>query len=283
MAVRKEDAAPELKDFQIGVSWIPTTPAKPNSTKQQLICSEGQENHLVQANWVESERYAPANQPTGANLYEPGRLTGDSLLETQCQPSAACYSSTPLVNLSRRNSHNSQRGEGSNSHLYSDILSDFDTWQASKHVNSHGYGDNLRIYDNFSVRDTDKWTNMSFQNLLALADAGNKVAGVHNGLADMSFVATRSASTPYSHPQTEGGQLGNLLTHADFVATSKAPATLSFHPQYDGCQWMMSFGNSSMQDQDSLGVKYDTELNVPNVLMGKRTTWFLNYSLSMSY
>ncbi|KAK4481153.1 hypothetical protein RD792_012033 [Penstemon davidsonii] len=45
MALRREDTTPKSNEFQIGgCSWIPTTPGKPDSTKQQLTCTNLQEN-----------------------------------------------------------------------------------------------------------------------------------------------------------------------------------------------------------------------------------------------
>ncbi|KAL0338577.1 UNVERIFIED_CONTAM: Transcriptional activator DEMETER [Sesamum angustifolium] len=263
MAVRREDTASELKDFQIGCSWIPTTPAKPNSTKQQLICTNSQENHWVQTNWLESERRTPANLVTQANLSESRRLPGDFLQETQCQMEPACYSSTNLFSVIR-GSNNWQAGEATNSHGCRDNLSTFDTWHEAEAANSHVCGDDLRTNDKLFVQDMDKWTNMSFGNLLALAHVVGNKAAVEKALTNTDSVATSSTSAPYFHPQTEGCQLENALTHTDFVATSST-RTPCF-PQIESRQFTLSFGNSSLQDLDSLlGANFEAELNIPNV------------------
>ncbi|KAL0374941.1 UNVERIFIED_CONTAM: hypothetical protein Sradi_3409800 [Sesamum radiatum] len=263
MAVRREDTAPELNDFQIGCSWIPTTPAKPNSTKQQLICTNSQENHWVQTNWLESERRTPANVVTQANLSESGRLPGDFLQETQCQMAPACYSSTNLFSVIG-GSNNWQTGEATNSHGCGDNLSNFDTWHEAEAGNSHVCGDDSRTNDKLFVQDMDKWTNMSFGNLLALAHVVGNKAAVEKALTNTDSVATSSTSAPYFHPQTEGCQLENALTHTDFVATSST-WTPCF-PQIESRQFTLSFGNSSLQDLDSLlGANFETELNIPNV------------------
>ncbi|KAL2250730.1 UNVERIFIED_CONTAM: Protein ROS1A [Sesamum indicum] len=263
MAVRREDTAPDLKDFQIGCSWIPTTPAKPNSTKQQLICTNSQENHWVQTNWLESERRTPDNVVAQANLSESGRLPGDILQETQWQMAPACYSSTNLYSVIR-GSNNWLAGEATNSHGCGDNLSNFDTWREAEAANSHVCVDDLHTNDKLFVQDMDKWTNMSFGNLLALAHVVGNKAAVEKALTNTDSVATSSISAPYFHPQTEGCQLENALTHTDFVATSST-WTPSF-PQIESRQFTLSFGNSSLQDLDSLlGANFEAELNIPNV------------------
>ncbi|XP_019187018.1 PREDICTED: protein ROS1-like [Ipomoea nil] len=42
---------PELKDFQIGSSWVPATPAKPGLLALEPICETVQENEQIRANW----------------------------------------------------------------------------------------------------------------------------------------------------------------------------------------------------------------------------------------
>ncbi|EYU35128.1 hypothetical protein MIMGU_mgv1a000089mg [Erythranthe guttata] len=175
MAVRSEEESSELKDVQIGCSWIPTTPAKPNSTNQQPICGEWLENHLA--------------RPNSTNLSESEMLNGESL-QTQSQTSAACYNSPAHVS----------RDEAVKSHLSSDYLSEFDTWQASKSTSSHVYVDNARAYDKFPVNDMDKWPAMSFSNLLALADSAGNKGPAHNVPATSTY-----ASTPLFHPEIEDG------------------------------------------------------------------------------
>ncbi|KAK6140085.1 hypothetical protein DH2020_026083 [Rehmannia glutinosa] len=184
MAASGEDSVPELKDFQIGCSWIPTTPAKPNSTAQQPICRNWQVNNPGQANWVETERYSPPNQVTQANLCESGRLPGDYVQKTQCQTAPACYSPPDLANVSRVSS-NWPAGDAANFYFSGDYLSDFDTWQAGQASNSHVYG--LRTSDKLFTKDADKCTNMSFASLLALAHEGSQftVSYGSSGLHDL--------------------------------------------------------------------------------------------------
>lgn len=91
MSVRREGTAPEMEDhLQIGCSWVPSTPAKPNLTTQQLISTNLQEkNHLSQFNLLEPERRI--------NMSEAGKLPGNFLQGTQYQTASACGGSGNFV------------------------------------------------------------------------------------------------------------------------------------------------------------------------------------------
>ncbi|PIN10260.1 Uracil-DNA glycosylase [Handroanthus impetiginosus] len=222
MEVTEVDTGSQLKDIQIGCSWIPTTPAKPDSTKQQPICTNWQQN------------YTPANLVAQTNLSESERLPGDFQQVTQSPTAPACYSSTNLINVSS-GSNNWRADEAKKSDVSGDNLYNFDTWHEVEVVNPYVYGEDSSADNKFP-----KLSNMSFQNLLALAHAGgNRVA------------------------------VDNALTHTDFVATSSTSVPC-FHPQIGGCQHTMSFRNSPLQDLvSSPGAKFDTELNMQNIRMDR--------------
>lgn len=150
-----------------GSSWIPTTPAKPGSEKQQAIGTNWNENQAFQVYLQESERVNAGNQVTEVNLKESRRSLGDFLAES------------PFSNVPAYSSSNSacvsgglppwQAAEAVSSEVYSEVLCNFDTWQAEKTGSSHagGYG---------KVSDFNHLANMSFSDLLALADAGANTA-----------------------------------------------------------------------------------------------------------
>ncbi|KAI3471982.1 hypothetical protein Pfo_028670 [Paulownia fortunei] len=124
----------------------------------------------------------------------------------------------------------------------------------------------------FSIKDTDKWTNMSFGNLLALAHAvGNKSRGSRECTYAYRFGCYKQHFCSQFSPQIEGSQIENALRHTDFVATSSTSAPC-FHPQIEGSQFTMSFGNSTLQDLSLLGAKFDAELQIPNAVLSKSTS-----------
>ncbi|GFQ00096.1 protein ros1 [Phtheirospermum japonicum] len=251
MAASGEGAPPELKDFQIACSWIPATPAKPNSTTQQPICENWQINDVRRPNWVQPGRYAPFNPVTQANVCEIGKSPEDYNSTTQqpicenwrindtsqpncvepgryapfnpvteapvdyVQTASACNNSpADLNNVSRRTN--------SNNWLLEENLSCFDTWQASQPANSRVYGDVLRTPDKFTIKE------MSFQTLLALADARGNQAAIENELTDTS----------------------------------------NFYPPVGCSQFTMSYGNSRPQGPVNLLGTFDAGLDIASILPG---------------
>ncbi|KAG8376666.1 hypothetical protein BUALT_Bualt09G0087500 [Buddleja alternifolia] len=210
MANRREDS----KNLQIGCSWIPTTPAKPGSAEEQLICTNRQEKLPIETNWVERQRYAPVNHVTRANLSESGKFPTDFLIG----------------------------GEAATSHVRGDNLSGPYTWQAGNGSSSHVYGEDLNIYDKLLSKDAEKWSNMSFGSLLALAHVGNT------------------------------GNVENVVTQTDFVGTSNTFAP-RFDTQIEGNQFTMSFGNSLHDVDGFLGAEFGAGLyNMPDTRMGNRSS-----------
>ncbi|XP_073276881.1 uncharacterized protein [Primulina huaijiensis] len=138
--------APELKDVQ-NSSWIPTTPAKPDSTTQQPICSDGKEKDIVDASQSYPEPYSGFKQDNGTNWLETGRLLNNLPQETQCLAIPTCYNFTNAANRLVSN-----------------------TSQANQHTNSQVHEEDLCINDKFTINN-DKWNNLSFGNLLAVAHA----------------------------------------------------------------------------------------------------------------
>ncbi|XP_073043482.1 protein ROS1A-like [Primulina eburnea] len=215
MDLRRENMAPELKDVQ-NTSWIPTTPAKPDSTTQQPICSDGNEKDIVYSSQLDPERYSQFKLDNHANWFETGRLLNNLPQETQCLAIPTCYDLTNSVNV----------------HWVSNTL------QASQHTNSQVHGENSCINDKFSI-DNDIWNNLSFGNLLAVANA---------------------VGTPTS--------VENVVTRTDSAATSGSLAT-SFPPQIN-----LSSGNLSPENLRSIpGAKSIVELNsLPQMLTGECST-----------
>ncbi|XP_073052535.1 DNA glycosylase/AP lyase ROS1-like isoform X1 [Primulina eburnea] len=139
--------APELKDVQ-NSSWIPTTPAKPDSTTQQPICSDGKEKDIVDASQLYPESYSGFKQCSVTNWLETGRLLNNLPQETQCLAIPTCYNFT----------------NAADDRLVSN------TSQANQHTNSQVHEEDLCIYDKFTIKN-DIWNNLSFGNLLAVAHA----------------------------------------------------------------------------------------------------------------
>ncbi|KAL6574942.1 hypothetical protein OROMI_012227 [Orobanche minor] len=250
MADRRRGAPPELKDFQIGCSWIPATPAKPNSTAQQPICRNWQANSPIQHDWAESGLYTPFHLATQSNLCGPGELPGDYLQITQCHTAPACYNSPMDLVCATGRSNNWQAAHSS---VLEQSLSNFDTWQANEAASS-------RVCYGAPTDNTEKWaSNMSFRKLLALADAGGNKADISNQLMDKNFV--------FRH-QTDSGQLENVVSHADITATSSSCAP-RFHTPPESVRYTLSYGNSGVQDPFNLfGATFDAELDIASVLTG---------------
>ncbi|KAL6507856.1 hypothetical protein OROGR_024051 [Orobanche gracilis] len=251
MAGRRGGAPTELKDFQIGCSWIPTTPAKPNSTAQQPICRNWQANSPIQHDWAESGRYTPFHLATQPNWCGPGELPGDYARITQCHTAPACYNSPTDLVCATGHSNNWQAAHSS---VLEQTLSNFDTWQANEAAGS-------RDFCGAPTEKTENWaSNMSFQKLLALADAGGNKAAISDQLTDKNFVF---------RPQTDSGLLENVVRHGDITATSSSYCAPLFHTPTESVRYTLSDGNSGVQDPFNLfGATFGAELDISSVLTG---------------
>lgn len=127
MDSREDDMGPELKDVQINYAWLPTTPAKPDSTAKQLICCNWKENNLVDANWVEPNVFIGC-------CSETRQLSKILVRETQCQAMPACPG---LVAAARG----------------------FNSRQAGDTTISQIHGDSIGIHDKFSINN-NRWNNV---------------------------------------------------------------------------------------------------------------------------
>ncbi|KAG8374157.1 hypothetical protein BUALT_Bualt11G0101600 [Buddleja alternifolia] len=241
MAVRREDTASELKDVKLDCYWLPETPAKPDSTRQQPICTNWQENHTIQP-----------NQVAETNCYGSARLVEDFLQEAQSQRLSSSFGLQNPYNSSNSDFNTWQRGESSDSHIHGDNLH---TWQACEAANSRVNGEDLSIYNEFSIHDADKWTNMSFGSLLALAH-GLGSTTIENVDVQSDFIATASTSLPNFRPQIEG-------------SLSKKSTGSTFPPYIEsllGTKSNMGFNNAPdilTADGSSIPLRPFFDLNTP--------------------
>nr|XP_018629418.1 protein ROS1A-like isoform X2 [Nicotiana tomentosiformis] len=159
---RQGSSIPQTEDFQIANSWLPTTPAKPSLSP---ICGNRQQNQLAQDNGLELKRISQ-----GQGLSQVNQLELRSFLqEPEGRHVPACPGSTNSATVTEY----------------------FDTWEAAPGIKSKMYGDNnIKMYNNFSsTDDVDKWSNVSFGHLLALAHAAGSTAAAEN--ADGSSICSR--------------------------------------------------------------------------------------------
>ncbi|XP_073134408.1 transcriptional activator DEMETER [Henckelia pumila] len=174
----RENMAPELKDVQNSCSWIPTTPAKPDSTTQPPICSNGKEKDIDNASQLDPEQYSGFKHDNQANWIETGRLLNNLPQETQCLAIPTCYNSTNSVNVRWVSN----------------------TLQANQHTNSQVHGEDLCINDKFTINN-NIWNNLSFGNLLAVAHAGATPAAVENVVTVTDSAAISCGLATSFHPQ----------------------------------------------------------------------------------
>lgn len=153
MEGRQRSSIPQTEDFQIANSWLPTTPAKPSLSS---ICGNRQQNQLAQDNGLELKRISQ-----GQGLSQVNQLELRSFLqEPEGRHVPACPGSTNSATVTEY----------------------FDTWEAAPGTKSKMYGDNnIKMYNNFSsTDDVDKWSNVSFGHLLALAHAAGSTSATEN-------------------------------------------------------------------------------------------------------
>ncbi|KAL2481284.1 Protein ROS1 [Abeliophyllum distichum] len=195
MESRRGNLTTQLKDVEIGCSWIPATPAKPDSTPHKQICTDWQGTESIEANWLESERLTRGNV-TQANQFEPGRLPGGIPQETRAQNVAACCDSA--------------------SYFYLD--GGFNTWQAREDAKSQVHGDDLCMYNNFPINAAEICrSKVSFGSLMALAHSAGAKAEVENASNQTDFIATSSSFTPNFQSPTECSQFTKSQEYSDLT------------------------------------------------------------------
>ncbi|CAI9778950.1 unnamed protein product [Fraxinus pennsylvanica] len=169
----------DLKDFQMGCSWIPLTPAKPGLTRRQPICTEWQDNQAFQANWLESGKFSPVNEIDQAE-FDLTRVSEGFLQEPPSSYSAACCDSTNVVN----------------------IHGGFDIQEASV-AGFQANKDDLSFYK--FINDEDMRSNVSFGELLARAHAAGTTAA-ENACSETAYNATNSSFVPNFCTKIDGRQ-----------------------------------------------------------------------------
>lgn len=145
---RQGSSIPQTEDFQISNSWFPTTPAKPSLAP---ICGNRQQNQLAQENGLELKRISQGQGLSQVNQPELRSF----LQEPEGRHVVACRGST------------------------NSVTEYFDTWEAAPGTKSKIYGDS-NMYNNLSTDDVDKWSNVSFGHLLALAHAAGSTSATEN-------------------------------------------------------------------------------------------------------
>lgn len=148
MEGRQRSSIPQTEDFQISNSWFPTTPAKPSLAP---ICGNRQQNQLAQENGLELKRISQGQGLSQVNQPELRSF----LQEPEGRHVVACRGST------------------------NSVTEYFDTWEAAPGTKSKIYGDS-NMYNNLSTDDVDKWSNVSFGHLLALAHAAGSTSATEN-------------------------------------------------------------------------------------------------------
>ncbi|CAA2959958.1 ROS1-like isoform X1 [Olea europaea subsp. europaea] len=179
----------ELKDFQMGCSWVPPTPAKPGLTTQQPICTEWQDNQAFQANWLESRKFSQVNQ-IGQAEFDLTRVSEGFMQEPPDPYIAGCCDSTIAVNM-----HGG-----------------FDIEEASVagfQVNK----DDFCFYK--FISDEDMWSNASFGELLARAHAaGTTAAG--NASSQTAYTPTSSSFVQNFCTEIDGRQYTTTSENSSF-------------------------------------------------------------------
>ncbi|KZV28448.1 transcriptional activator DEMETER-like [Dorcoceras hygrometricum] len=232
----RENMAPQLKDVG-NSSWIPTTPAKPESITLQSICSD-KEKDTTTASLLDPERYSRFKQENIANWLQTGRLSDNLQQETQCPATPTCYSLTNSV----------------------DVCWVSNTLQANQHIDSQVHGENVCIDEHFSISN-NRWNNMSFGKLLAAAHAVRTATAVGNAVVSTDSAATSGALPTSFHPQNDLS-VGNL-SPANLYTSPGANSNLtlnSLSPMVTGessipSTTMCNFHPPTRPDTDSATVK----------------------------
>ncbi|KAL2509186.1 transcriptional activator DEMETER-like [Forsythia ovata] len=185
----------ELKDFQMGCSWVPLTPAKPGLTRRQPVCTEWQDNQAFQANWLERKKFSRVNQIAQAG-FDPARVSEGFLQDAPAQYIAACCDSTNAANI-----HGG--------------LDNPEASVAEFQVNR----DDLCIYK--FINDEDMRSNVSFGELLARAHAAGTTAAENESLQTV-FNATSSSFALNFPTKIDGRQYTTTSENSSLAVESNS-------------------------------------------------------------
>ena len=153
MDLRRKTSISEVEDIQIDRYWVPITPVKTAVPKPQPIYENKQENQLNQENSLETERIYRENQLQEEGYSESESPPGFSR-KSIADRVFACSESTNSIN----------------------VTSGFENWEAGLSTKPQFFDGNACVYDKFSGSSLERWNNVPFADLLALADAANASA-----------------------------------------------------------------------------------------------------------
>lgn len=162
MEATVENSTVIVKGPQVENYWIPSTPAKPG-LEDQPIYIETQERQPLQASWSQQPL------PCEGNAADECRKAGKSIKsqqEIKVRNVATCC--------------------GGN---YVTIARNSDDLEATSAVESRLHEVPLKVFQEFSLENPDKWGNVSFQELMALADA----AGTAKAAEEASKITSLNA------------------------------------------------------------------------------------------
>lgn len=149
---------PEVKDFPKDTTWIPSTPAKPGLP----ICKSDQGNQPAQEASLELQSISHQE----CSMSEMGQLKSIGILQS--------------------NDDHSLAGD-----CVGNLLTDegFGKCAASVPANSQMHAEATNVHDILCMDDADKWSNMKFADILALADAAGGTGAAGNATAQAAFNA----------------------------------------------------------------------------------------------
>lgn len=156
-------------------SWIPATPGNPGFVKSPPICSDRQENQQGQVDWSDLQRKQALGHTAGA--------TGEA------QNAAAYCGSTSSVTVDQC----------------------FITSEAAVGAKSKMDGGGINMYNNFPSDNVDMWSNVSFGDLLMMAQAGGTTP------ADETANRVKSSFNPFLNSENAGRQMKYLLIHSSLL------------------------------------------------------------------
>ncbi|KAL3536157.1 hypothetical protein ACH5RR_004618 [Cinchona calisaya] len=184
MEATPENSTVEVKGPDIENSWIPSTPAKPSLAEGQSICREKQELGRLQANLSQQSLPCEENATDGCGK------EGQSIKFQQgieVHNVSTCCGESNWVNLATNS----------------------DDLEATSVAATQLHEDALRVYRDFALEDAEKWSNVSFQELIALAHAA--------GTAKAAEEASKSTAL-----NAESMSFGMQFTQLPAIATSSS-------------------------------------------------------------